>query len=189
MKLKFLLLSCVACLSGCACMTSNCTDANCTVESCPALEPKHKKQTVCTGSVVKGCQPVIYFDVNKADLKEEGIQNLNWVVKKMNRYDRYHVSLTGHADVSGTEQRNLKLSQDRATVVREYLLKHNISPERIRFDFRGSTEPICEEEYCKELSRRVNVDIYVNKSNGLKTFFDRDREGRPAEIIISDLKK
>ena len=129
-------------------------------EMVDAFTFKHEKQPICSGSLVKGCQPVIYFDVNSAELTDDSIQNLDWVVKKMAHYDRYNVSLTGHADISGDEADNLDLSEKRVLAVKNYLFDNGIDDARIKIDFKGAELPICEEEYCKELSRRVEVRLY-----------------------------
>ncbi len=190
MKLKILLLGCAVCLSGCANSDGDVKKAICSVQQDvkEMITSTPVKQPVCTGSIVKGCQPVIYFDVNKSDLTDESIQNLDWVVQKMTRYDRYHVALTGHADVSGTTDKNLQLSEERVNAVRAYLIKQKISADRIEGYYKGANEPICTEEYCKELSRRVEMYIYVSKDNVLTEFFNKNPDGQPTEIIVEDLK-
>lgn len=190
MKLKILLLGCAVCLSGCANSDGDVKKAICSVQQDvkEMITSTPIKQPICTGSIVKGCQPVIYFDVNKSDLTDESIQNLDWVVQKMTRYDRYHVALTGHADVSGTADKNLQLSEDRVNAVRDYLIKKQISADRIEGYYKGANDPICTDEYCKELSRRVEIYIYVSKDNVLTEFFNKKPDGQPTEIIVEDLK-
>ena len=118
------------------------------------------KQPVCEGSIVKGCQPVLYFDLGSTELSDESIQNLDWVSLKMMRYERYNVTLTGHTDQSGDEESNLLLSEKRANAVQTYLLENGIDESRIHVSFKGEEDPVCEEDFCDELNRRVEMHIY-----------------------------
>ena len=118
------------------------------------------KQPVCSGSIVKGCQPVLYFDLNSDKLFEESIQNLDWVSLKMLHYDRYQVTLIGHADQAGDEKDNLLLSEKRVNTVKSYLLDQGIDESRIQVLFKGEMDPICEEDFCNELNRRVEVYLH-----------------------------
>ena len=119
MKLRLLLCSAVLFLAGCSVSDT----------SAPELEPSDfgvkkticsirqdvvdmfthtpVKQPVCEGSIVKGCQPVLYFDLGSTELSDEAIQNLDWASSKVLRYDRYNVNLIGHADQLGDEEDNL----------------------------------------------------------------------------------
>ena len=82
----------------------------------------------------------------------------------------------------------MQLSEERVNAVRAYLIKQKISADRIEGYYKGANEPICTEEYCKELSRRVEMYIYVSKDNVLTEFFNKNPDGQPTEIIVEDLK-
>ena len=172
MRLSILLCSAILFLTGCAGSQSSISQSEapdfqikktiCSMrkEVADLLKSTPVKQPVCSGSIVKGCQPVLYFDLNSDKLLTDSIQNLDWVVLKMLHYDRYQVSLIGHTDQTGDEKDNLLLSEKRAHSVQNYLLEQGIDEARIKVLFKGETEPICEEYFCNELNRRVEVQLH-----------------------------
>jgi len=71
--------------------------------------------------------------------------------------------ISGHTDSSGDEKLNLKLSQDRADAIKNYIVKEfKLSTERIIGTGYGSSLPIVlkeETEDHKQLNRRVEFEI------------------------------
>ena len=64
----------------------------------------------------------------------------------------------GHADARGEAENNLKLSQQRAEAVAQYLVsKHGILPERLQAEGKGSTEPLNKARIDAPENRRVTV--------------------------------
>lgn len=168
MRLRILFLGTALFLSGCAASSDQESDFQIKKaiysvhqEVVDMLKTTPTKQPVCEGSIVKGCQPVLYFDLNSVTLTDETMQSLDWTVSKMLHYDRYNISLTGHSDQTGDTKDNLKLSEKRANAIRDYLVDKGIDEQRIEVAFKGDSEPVCsEEEMCNELNRRVEAKIY-----------------------------
>lgn len=165
MRLRVLFLGMAFLLSGCAGSDSSDLDLKKTIcatreEIVSLFKPTPVKQPVCEGSIVKGCQPVLYFESGEDELSEESIKNLDWVARKMLHYERYHITITGYTDQVGTHEDNLFLSEKRAKTVREYLLDQGIDEERIQTEFKGEEFPVCEEDFCDELNRRAELNIY-----------------------------
>ena len=70
------------------------------------------------------------------------------------------ISIHGHADSTGTEQVNLRLSTERAKAVYHYLLgKYNIAEDRISFKGYGSSQPLTMDPKQLEKNRRIEVII------------------------------
>lgn len=64
----------------------------------------------------------------------------------------------GHADKRGSEEKNLKISQERADAIRDYLVeKHEIGPSRIATKGYGYYKPFApgNDEEAYDLNRRV----------------------------------
>ena len=172
MKLRLLLCSAVLFLAGCSVSDTSTPELElsdfgvkktiCSIRQDVVDMFTHTpaKQPVCEGSIVKGCQPVLYFDLGSTELSDEAIQNLDWASSKVLRYDRYNVNLTGHTDQLGDEEDNLLLSEKRANAVQTYLLEKGIDETRIHVSFKGEEDPVCEEDFCDELNRRVEMNIY-----------------------------
>jgi DNA modification methylase len=73
----------------------------------------------------------------------------------------YNLSIVGHTDSSGDSEKNLKLSQDRAASVKDYLIMKGVDASRIRTDGKGDTEPVADNETVqgRTLNRRVAFEI------------------------------
>jgi outer membrane protein OmpA-like peptidoglycan-associated protein len=74
----------------------------------------------------------IYFDFNRADLKDEGITALVDVAKALRSDPNAIVELIGYTDQRGDDRYNVRLSQERVgAVVRHLVQKHGIDVRRI----------------------------------------------------------
>ncbi|WP_238354344.1 OmpA family protein [Fulvivirga marina] len=80
----------------------------------------------------------------------------------------FNLRISGHTDSDGREDFNLKLSQDRADIIKEYLVYFGgVEDSRITAKGFGSSKPIVKEvtEEDKKLNRRVEFEIYRDKVN------------------------
>jgi outer membrane protein OmpA-like peptidoglycan-associated protein len=64
----------------------------------------------------------VLFDFDKADVKKEATPSLEKVVTVLKSYPRSEVTIEGHTDAKGLEPYNQKLSERRATSVRQWLV-------------------------------------------------------------------
>ncbi len=103
----------------------------------------------------------IFFDFDKADLKPESTLELQKVVRFMKENPRVKIEIAGHTDDVGSEAYNLRLSQRRAEVVRDYLIRHGIAPERIVAKGYGESQPLVPNtsEENRALNRRTELRI------------------------------
>lgn len=71
------------------------------------------------------------------------------------------VELAGHTDSSGDENYNLRLSQNRADAVRDYLIELGVNPDRLTAVGYGETQPIRRNntEEGRERNRRVEFNV------------------------------
>ena len=109
----------------------------------------------------------VLFDFDKAVLKPEGKAAIDsQVVGKLAQIQKLEVVLvTGHTDRLGTEAHNQKLSQQRADVVRDYLVSKGVDKAKIETIGMGEKQPVvqCDQKNLKQLidclqpNRRVEV--------------------------------
>lgn len=106
----------------------------------------------------------IFFDFGKATLRPESYPELDRLVAIMSDNDKMQIELSGHTDNVGSAADNLKLSDDRAKAVTEYLVAKGIKAERIASKGYGETKPVAgnETEEGKQLNRRVEFTILKN---------------------------
>jgi outer membrane protein OmpA-like peptidoglycan-associated protein len=109
----------------------------------------------------------IFFDFDKAVLKEESFPELKRTIKFLNEYPKVTLEIAGHTDNVGPEEYNQGLSERRAQAVADYLLKEgSISEERLKVVGYGESKPIAtndDELNGRELNRRVEFEILENE--------------------------
>ncbi|MGC8764556.1 MAG: OmpA family protein [Brevinematia bacterium] len=110
------------------------------IESSPPPLPDIKLEEIEVGKPI--IIPNIYFEFNQAYLRRESVSTLNKIVEQLKKNPRIKLEIHGHTDNIGTKEYNQKLSEKRAEVVMEYLIKNGISPERLKAKGFGETKPI-----------------------------------------------
>jgi len=84
----------------------------------------------------------VFFDSGKTTLSKESYKELDELAEYMSKKASMVIEIAGHTDNVGDQESNQQLSEDRAKVVREYLLKKGITPERITAKGYGDAQPI-----------------------------------------------
>jgi len=93
--------------------------------------------------------------------------NLDYLVRFLNNYPQFQLVIKGHTDSDGDPDKNLKLSQDRADRIRDYLIRKGaIDPDRISAEGYGETEPLVpnDSDENKRKNRRVEFQLIVDES-------------------------
>jgi outer membrane protein OmpA-like peptidoglycan-associated protein len=103
----------------------------------------------------------IFFDVDKYDLKEKSITELQKILKFLQDNPSLRVEVSGHTDNSGSAPYNKQLSQRRAQSVYDYLIKNGISANRLSTKGYGSERPIADNtsEDGRQKNRRIEFQI------------------------------
>jgi outer membrane protein OmpA-like peptidoglycan-associated protein len=110
----------------------------------------------------------VFFDFNKADLKDEGMTELEEVAKALKADPNGVVELQGFADQRGSDKYNYQLTRDRVDAVVRYLVqRHNIDLRRIHAVGMGKAvlgqgEKPGRETFAK--SRRVEIRLLAPQS-------------------------
>src|SRR5690606_29681115 len=79
----------------------------------------------------------VNFDLNKSSLTSTAKGNLDKLVPVFNEYPDTDIQIFGYTDSSGSDEYNLKLSEQRAASVKTYLVSKGISGSRINTLGRG----------------------------------------------------
>ena len=103
----------------------------------------------------------IFFDFNKYDLKAESQVELDKLVQLMKDNPTIKILIEGHTDNIGNAAANMKLSENRAKAVVNYLVSKNISVTRLTAKGFGATKPIAENstEEGRSQNRRTELKI------------------------------
>jgi OOP family OmpA-OmpF porin len=99
------------------------------------------------------------FDFDKSVLKPAGKKSIDDAVAKMQRVDVEMVIATGHTDSVGTDAYNQKLSERRATSVKEYMVSKGITAAKITTLGKGETQPVATNKTKEGRAKNRRVDI------------------------------
>ena len=107
----------------------------------------------------------VNFDLNKSSLTSTAKANLDKLVPVFNDYKDTDIQIFGYTDSSGSDDYNLKLSEQRAASVKTYLVSKGINASRINTVGRGEADPIASNDTKEGMSqnRRVEFAIIANE--------------------------
>ena len=147
-----------------------------TINECPSLDEieeliiKHIPKEVVKEVVVE--KPVevkqshwvlvgVNFEFNKARLTPESYPILFYAVQNLNENPDTKVEIQGHTDNIGSEQYNMKLSEERAQTVRDYLVAKGIDPSRLTVKGYGESMPVADNSTPegRSLNRRIEFKV------------------------------
>ena len=103
----------------------------------------------------------IFFDFDKATLRPESTNELQRLTKLLTDVPTLKIEISGHTDSKGANDYNLKLSDNRAKAVVDYLIKAGISADRLTYKGYGEEQPIStnDTEVGRQLNRRTEFKI------------------------------
>ena len=99
------------------------------------------------------------FDFDKSVLKPDGKKSIDDAVAKMKNVDVEIVIATGHTDSIGTDAYNQKLSERRATSVKEYMVSKGVPAAKITLLGKGETQPVATNKTKEGRAKNRRVDI------------------------------
>jgi outer membrane protein OmpA-like peptidoglycan-associated protein len=136
---------------------------NCPAEAGPADNqgcPAQQKQQVVIQSGRIQLKDAVYFDTAKAKIQSRSFKLLDQVAKILVEHPELErVWIEGHTDSQGKPEKNLKLSQDRAEAVRQYLIMKGVAPERLVAKGFGQERPIADNKTAKGRAANRRVEF------------------------------
>ncbi len=105
----------------------------------------------------------IFFDFDKAVLKQESYPELNRIAGLMKERAAMQVEIAGHADATGPEDYNLNLSKRRAQAVATYLSTQGIDAQRINVTYFGEAKPIDTNDTAAGRKKNRRVEFIILK--------------------------
>lgn len=117
------------------------------------LEPLQTNATV----ILKN----IFFDVNRYELKPESSTELDNIVELLKENPSLKIQINGHTDNVGKPADNLKLSNNRANAVIQYLIGKGVDAKRLSSKGWGETQPLADNssEHGRAQNRRTEMKV------------------------------
>ncbi|HET6970400.1 MAG TPA: peptidoglycan-associated lipoprotein Pal [Phenylobacterium sp.] len=84
----------------------------------------------------------VYFDTDAYTVRDDARPLLDSQSAWLRRYPAVHVRIEGNCDERGTREYNLALGARRANAVRDYLVSHGVTADRIATISFGKEQPI-----------------------------------------------
>lgn len=114
-------------------------------------------------------QPDFYFESSSERLTMDAKLVLQDIAKVLNRYPYTEIFIEGHADSSGNQLNNKKLSQARAKNVALFMKSNGVVAERMAIAGYGATKPLVSNDTPegRKKNRRVVVKIRANEEKFL----------------------
>lgn len=103
----------------------------------------------------------IFFATGSSKLLAKSFKSLNDVVAALNENPTYNVQIDGHTDNTGADTMNLRLSNDRAASVKNYLVSKGIADSRLNSTGYGETTPVADNKTAagRAKNRRVEMTL------------------------------
>ena len=114
-------------------------------------------------------QPDFYFESSSERLTIDAKMVLDDISSVLNRYPYTEIFIEGHADSSGNQWNNKKLSEMRAKTVALYMKSHDVTADRLAIAGYGATRPLESNKTPegRRRNRRVLVKIRANEQKFL----------------------
>jgi outer membrane protein OmpA-like peptidoglycan-associated protein len=103
----------------------------------------------------------VLFETNKYALSQEAQLKLAKLAGIIQAHPGLNLAIEGYTDTTGTPDYNLKLSQQRADAVREFLVSQGLSADTITAKGLGQADPVADNGTAagRKLNRRVEIIV------------------------------
>lgn len=103
----------------------------------------------------------VLFDTNSYALKEPAKEKLAKISGIIISHPGLNLVIEGYTDNTGSEQYNMKLSEQRANAVRDFLASQGIDPNSMKVVGYGEADPIASNDTAmgRQLNRRVEMVV------------------------------
>ncbi len=130
----------------------------------------------------------INFDVDKAVLRTDAIAKLNEIVSFLQKNKDQMVQVNGYTDISGQEEYNQILSNQRAHAAAEYIISKGIDKDRVKTVGFGPHPPILNEgaydRVKQEVNRRVQFQMMEFNSQNMSAPVPKEAAYAPSGYSI-----
>lgn len=129
-------------------------------DGCPDQPPSRVKVTRTQVEI----KEVIQFETGSAKLLPASDAVLDDVAQVLKDASQMKLRIEGHTDSDGSEDSNLRLSQQRADAVRDYLLAKGVAASRLQATGFGETKPIDTNRTSDGKAKNRRVEFHIVRS-------------------------
>jgi OmpA-OmpF porin, OOP family len=124
---------------------------------CPEIKAEVKKR-------IDVAAKQIFFATGSAKLLAKSNKSLNEIASILQNDNNLKLDINGHTDNTGTAEKNLLLSTNRAKAVFDYLVNKGIAAERLIANGFGQEQPVADNKTAagRAKNRRVELALHYN---------------------------
>jgi len=103
----------------------------------------------------------VFFDSGKSLLRAESNKELNQLAEYMTLKKTLVIEIAGYTDNVGAADANLKLSEDRANAVKQYLVKKGIDASRVSAKGYGDSMPEADNSTAEGRQKNRRTEVHI----------------------------
>ncbi|HWP82623.1 MAG TPA: OmpA family protein [Bacteroidota bacterium] len=101
----------------------------------------------------------IHFDVGKSMIRKEDERSLYEIIDDLKAVPDARLEIGGHTDSTGSEEKNIELSSERANAIKQFMVQNGIDPERLVARGYGSQYPIAPNDSPENMQRNRRTEF------------------------------
>ncbi len=136
-------------------------------DKCPTIKGVKEEQGCLPKAVAEkfsGTFEGIYFKTGSAKIRKKSFPILDEAIILLGEWPELRVRIEGHTDDRGRDEKNLKLSQERADAVKAYFVEHGLKADRFESIGYGETKPIGDNKTRdgRAANRRIEINVIAD---------------------------
>ena len=124
------------------------------------IEKNNASDAINTTEETQVYETVVFFEFDKFTLSSDQVIELEKFIKTSMQNTNMKILIEGHTDTMGTNLYNLKLSNKRASFIKDYLIKRNIN-NAIETIAHGETKLLVRTENEKKEKQNRRAELYL----------------------------
>lgn len=128
-------------------------------EDLPPPKKEELRPCLLIKKIIKNVK--IYFDFDKAELRDDTKGILNNAVYLLKKNPEASILITGNCDIRGSEQYNEKLGRRRGESVKKYMLDEGFPEDRVKIVSRGKLDAIAPVTDLEGMQKDRNAQFMV----------------------------
>ena len=109
--------------------------------------------------------PGIFFDTGKSSLKAGAKNTLAKIAAQLKGDSDVRVTIEGHTDSVGNDEKNMELSEKRANAVRDYLVTNGVPADRVTASGKGEADPVATNKTAAGRLQNRRVEMIITTAN------------------------
>lgn len=118
----------------------------------------------------------VNFDTNKATLTSTAKANLDKLLPVFNEYAETDIKIYGYTDSTGPADFNLRLSEQRANSVKDYLVAKGLKASRFETKGMGIADPIADNSTVEGRSKNRRVEFAITANETMKQQAEKEAQ-------------